>query len=459
MKFNPGSVRIFRFTHYTFEEDEGTAYFHYAFDNTHSFTEQIVFPGAKLPLDPRRRADLHRVLRQLHLVAGISYYKAAVPPRILVETGALTENTAAFMEELYLHGLGEFAWRNGLDLAGRVRFPFSEAERLETGKRRRTEKIIVPVGGGKDSVVSIEVLKAAGKAVTLFSVGSPPAIREVAAQAGLPHICVTRRLDPRLFELNARGALNGHVPISAIIAFILAAAAVLYNFDTAVMSNERSANTGNMKRGDFEINHQYSKSLAFERQVSKQFESLLPGFRYFSLLRPLSELDIARLFSRSQKYHAVFSSCNANYKIHQSAQHEGKWCLQCPKCRFVFLSLAPFLTKQRLLAIFGKNLLDDATQQAGFDALIGRGSHKPFECVGEIEESLAAFFLIAKNPQWREDRIVRRFAKEVLPGLDNPEQLVQNALTPTRDHLVPEEFSNFLNAYRGRSSDEGLYEL
>lgn len=446
MSFVPASIRCFRFIGYRFDEASATASFDYAFDDAHYFTEQLSFPGARL--EPSRQAALDRVLRELHLVAGISYYKAAVPPEIRVESGPLDRDTANFLETLYLHGLGEFAFRNGLDLRGRIRFPVESGEAPASAAAVAPGKgILLPLGGGKDSLVSLDILRAAGQAVTLFSVGNPPVIRAVAERAGLPHRVVQRSLSPALLELNRQGAFNGHVPISAIIAYILAASALLYGFDTVVMSNERSAEVGNLRLGDFEVNHQYSKSLAFERAVSRRFALLTPGLRYFSLLRPLSELDIARLFARNSTFDTVFSSCNGNYKLHGQAQ-SSRWCCDCPKCRFVFLALAPFMDKKRLIGIFGHNLLDDAAQQAGFWELIGHGGHKPFECVGEIEESLAAFYLLAQRPEWRETLLVGRFAGEILPGLDAPEKLLEDALSLSSRHAVPAEFMAMLEAYR-----------
>lgn len=444
MQFSPETVASFRFIGYRFDEARGCARLDYGFDDRLVFTEEICFPGANLPLDAPRRAALQRVLRQLHLVAGLSYYKAAVPAEIRIETAPLDAANAAFLEKLYLNGLGEFAYRNSLDLRGRMRFPVQAEAAPPPAEAILPRRTVVPIGGGKDSLVSVELLRAAGQAVELISVGNPPIIAATAARSGLPHVRIQRRLSPLLFELNQQGAYNGHVPISAIIAYILAAAAILYGFDTVVMSNERSANTGNLVRDGFEVNHQYSKSLAFERDVQAQFAWLLPGFRYFSLLRPWSELMIAQRFAGLEAYHAVFSSCNANFRIHQDAGRG--WCLDCPKCRFVFLALAPFMEKSQLLAIFGKNLLDEPSQRAGFRALLGVDAHKPFECVGEVEESTAALYLLSQQQAWRGDALVEDFRQHVLPRLDNPEALVKKQLSASEMHAIPEEFLPVLDS-------------
>jgi UDP-N-acetyl-alpha-D-muramoyl-L-alanyl-L-glutamate epimerase len=445
MSFQPAAIRCFRFCAYEFCETAQTVSLHYAFDDSHYFCETLHFPGALIPLNDARRAALTRIMHELHLVAGISYYKAALPPQLKIETALPSPVAAAFLENLYLHGLGEFAYRNGLNV--RIHFPANaEAAQQAAPPPCLPAGTVVPVGGGKDSLVSVEILRAAGHPCRAIAVGSAPTLATVAARTGLPYLNISRRLDPLLFQLNQTGAYNGHVPISAILAYVLALAAILYGFDTIVMSNERSANVGNLYRDGIEVNHQYSKSADFEAQVQARFAALLPGLRYFSLLRAWSELEIARSFARNPRYDDVFSSCNSAYKIQQ--QPTARWCLDCPKCRFVFLSLAPFMPKARLLAIFSANLLDDPAQIPGFDALLGYGADKPFECVGEIEESRAAFYALAQQPDWRNDSLVVRFRDLILPTLDAPAALLEQALTPQPAPLIPPEFTAMLYAYR-----------
>lgn len=448
MNFSPQSVKTFHFTKYEFNILTGLLKLHYAFDNEWFFTEEMVFLGIDRPLPPIKRQALDRVFHHLHLVAGISYYKAALPQKIHIDTKPISEKTAHFLNKLYLNGLGEFAYQNNLDLRGRIQFPFVNQTTNSQIYYPLPRQTVVPIGGGKDSIVTIEILKHAQESFRLFSVGNPRIIQNVAAISGFPHISVQRRLSPQLLELNKQGAFNGHVPISAIIAYILAASAILYGFDTVIMSNERSANVGNLIHNGFEVNHQYSKSLQFEKDVSEEFADLLPNFRYFSLLRPLSELEITRLFSHFPKYHAVFSSCNRNYAYASPNTLQSNWCLNCPKCRFVFLALAPFLEKSQLLTIFGKNLLDDITQQDGFDGLIGYQAHKPFECVGETEESLVAFYLLSQHQDWKNDALITRFQREILPQIKHPTHFVKTIFENNPHHQLPREFEQMLMTFR-----------
>ena len=182
---------------------------------------------------------------------------------------------------------------------------------------------------------------------------------------------------------------------------------------------------------------QESKSWAFERDFSAHLRSHVgQDVNYFSLIRPFSELAVARQFARIDHYDAYFSSCNRNFHLlgERPAQ---RWCGVCPKCHFVFLALAPFMPKPRLMGIFGRNLLDEPDQAAGFDALLEFQDHKPFECVGEGRESRAAMAALAANPSWREDALVARFAREILPQLETVDLMLEPLLEPSDDHGIP----------------------
>jgi hypothetical protein len=442
--FDPGSIRRFRFVDRRFDPSSATVSLEYALDDRVRFLEEITFPGARAPSDAAGRAALERSVEALHIAAGVSYYKAAAPPEIVLERGSLSPAAAGFFRELYLHGLGEFAYRNQVDLSDRLDFPARGGDRqaIELSLPRRTA---VPVGGGKDSVVTIEALRSAGEPMVLFSVGDFGPIRRTAAVAGGDRWIVERRISPRLLELNRHGALNGHVPVSAVIAFILATAAVLYGFDAAALSNERSADEPELVWRGQAINHEYSKGMEFERAADRLMGGeLVAGFRYFSLLRPLSELSIAALFARHEAYLPVFRSCNAAFRL-ADERRAASWCRQCPKCRFVFLILAAFLDRRALVAIFGGDLLRDEEQAAGYAELLGLGEHRPFECVGGEEESLAALALLAASPEWRDAAIVRRFEPQ-LPDLAGRRGLVQRVLTPAPEHGVPGRLSPVLAA-------------
>ena len=446
--FDPGAVRAFRFLDCRFDANTGEAGLDYAFDDGPVMTEVLRFPGAPFALDDVRAAAVRRALRLLHLVAGVSYYKAAVPPEIRIEAYDIDAGTAALLTSIYENGLGEFAYRNGLSLRGKIVFP-ARAGAAAAPAAGLSEHAVVAIGGGKDSLVSIEALRAAGVAQTVTWFGGSPLIAACAARTGLPTLNIGRALSPLLFELNRRGALNGHIPVTAVNSAILALAALLHGHDQVVFSNERSASYGSLIPGTGEVNHQWSKGWDFERDFAAHLRShVAADLRYYSLLRPFSELAVARQFARIDHYDAYFSSCNRNFHLlgERPAQ---RWCGVCPKCHFVFLALAPFMPKPRLMGIFGRNLLDEADQAPGFDALMEYRDHKPFECVGEGRESRAAMELLANSAAWREDALVKRYAREIRPQLEPSERGLASLLEPSDDHGIPDALWERLRANFG----------
>ena len=440
---DPRNAKAFRFVRNTYSD--GVAELVYAFDDGPELIERITFPGGPPPALGREMA-FDAALKLLHLIAGVSYFKAGVPPTIVVDDGALDSDTAAFMSGVYVNGLAEFAYHNQLDLRGKIRYPSTATMAVSANSASLPRRTLVPIGGGKDSLVTVEILKRSGEPATAVWVGDSALIAACSARTGLPTLNIRRQLAPELFELNRLGALNGHIPVTAINSAILMCAAILYGYDAIVFSNERSASAATLEYDGQSVNHQWSKGIDFERALRKYTKShIASDLDYFSLLRPLSELAVTRAFARETMYDDVFSSCNRNFRI-RGEKPSDRWCGQCPKCHFVFLALAPFVAKPRLLGIFGRNLLDEASLAPGFDALLEYKNHKPFECVGEGRESRAAMFALTRRPEWREDALVARFADEILPQLDRGALAIEPQLTPGGDHFIPDRLANALDA-------------
>ncbi|HEY4895793.1 MAG TPA: hypothetical protein VII01_06865 [Solirubrobacteraceae bacterium] len=446
-RVDPASFGAFRFLSRELDA-HGHVTLRYALDNRLAFVEEFDVPIER----PLGDAELDRVqglLSLLHWVAGVSYYKVAAPPLVSCESGAPGPRAAALLEALYSEGLGEFAFSNGLASLPRPQFasaPIVEAAR--GSDRDEPRRLLVPVGGGKDSAVAIEIARSSGRDVALFSVGDAPPIARTVAVAGLPHLLARRRLDPGLAALNRAGALNGHVPITAIVSCVALLSAALNGRDAVAMANERSASSGNLTWDGVDVNHQFSKSLRAERLLSAAAEEAGGGVRIFSLLRPASELAIARAFSRIEAYHPAFTSCNAIFRI-DPALRAASWCCDCPKCRFVYLALAPFSTPEHMSAIFGRDLLADESQFEGFALLTATGGHKPFECVGEEQESIAAIRLLAEHPRWRGHTVLRRLADEVLAGLPPEAGDPDEVLALGEEHEVPAALIDDVRAFLG----------
>ncbi|WAW96661.1 endonuclease domain-containing protein [Xanthomonas citri pv. malvacearum] len=435
--FDKHQMSTFRFVRCALDVQTGVATLVYAFDQGPELVETVAVPGAPFVLEGAQATAVQQALRLLHLIAGVSYFKAAVPPNIAIDSYSIDAETAALVESVYLQGLGEFAYRNGLNLHGKIHFPVAAQASDAAPAVGLREHALVAIGGGKDSLVSIEALRQAGVAQTVSWIGGSQLIRACAERTGLPVLNIGRVLAPELFELNRQGAWNGHIPVTAVNSAILVLAALLNGIDQVVFSNERSASYGSQIPGTGEVNHQWSKGWAFEQAFGDYLQrQVAVDLRYYSLLRPLSELAVARQFAKTDHYDAHFSSCNRNFHI-MGERPVHRWCGVCPKCHFVFLALAPFMPKTRLVNIFGRNLLDDATQAGGYDALLEFQDHKPFECVGEGRESRAAMAVLASRAEWKEDALVKRFIRDIQPQLDSNDLQVEPLMAIDGEHRIP----------------------
>lgn len=452
-EFKHRQAKCFSFSGYQYDAASGVATLTYIVDGQ-TLQEIITFPWAPWPVDASRQAAFFQALELLHLIAGVSYYKAGLAQRIDPGESRIDRVMAGFLNELYLKGLGEFAYINQLDLSGLINFEVNIRQTpgagLPSGCRSRLldlpERALVAMGGGKDSLVCLQMIRDAGVVVQPVCVGGSDLIGETVKATDLPLIRIQRVLSSTLTEMNANGAWNGHVPVTAIHSAILLCAGLLYGYRYIIFANESSANEATLQdRQGKEVNHQYSKSIAFERAFREVIDKRVsPAIEYFSLLRPFSEIAITRLFSKMTEFHAVFSSCNRNF--HQDGSHiEGRWCQDCPKCRFAALALAPFMSPGQLMAIQGSDLLDQEKQLPGFKALCGLGDHKPFECVGSIAESRAAMKFLTKNPMWQAKHIVAELA-----GYPEIRQSGELELQPDfeAEHYIPVAIMAKLNAFQ-----------
>ncbi|WP_426511257.1 hypothetical protein ACPPVO_11920 [Dactylosporangium sp. McL0621] len=429
-------VEALRFPGREFDSATGVARFHYALGDL-VLTETIDFgPPAVEP------EALGRVLDLLYVAASTSYYKIAAPRRVELGDLALAEGALPWVRALYHDGLGEFAYRNKLEYVLDLPIDAPSTAPAPGWEHVPSGPPLAAVGGGKDSIVSMEALHLAGLDPVLFSVNPNAIIKSVMAVSPQPVRTVQRRLDPRMRELNESGAYNGHIPVTAINSLIAVAASLMHGLGPVVMSNESSASVPNLSWLGRDINHQWSKGLPAERHLR---DALLAhaGLRdaYFSLLRGLSELHIAGLFAKFTAYDEVVTSCNAAFKLRDASD---RWCGHCPKCRFVFLALAPFTGRERLVHIFGANVFTDMSQLEGYRELMGLTAHKPFECVGEIEESLVALRLLTEHPDWHDAPIVAALTAE-LPSLPSDAE-VEAAFKGDAPNVVPPRYLEALNA-------------
>lgn len=404
--------------------------------------ETLTLPDA-LPAPSATDPVVRALLDGMHRAFGVSYFKACVPGVVVAPPAA--EEDASFWNTLYGEGMGEFWYRNDLDPERRGRFPGGGPEAALVTLPARPERALVLAGGGKDSAVACEIVRHAGVPVDAFSLGDNAWIRRSVEAMGLPHLVVLRAIDPRLFELNRRGAWNGHVPISACIAFLAQLVAHLGGHDAVLVANERSADEGNVSWRGLDVNHQWSKTLRFERAFQAWWQRRFEGGpTYFSILRPLSELRIAHALAQHPRYVESFTSCNTNFRQGTTGA-AARWCGRCPKCVFVALMLAPHVSDATVETIFGRDLLAEPENLAMLEALVGVRGQKPFECVGTPDESLAALARLAEQ-----DRLTApaRALLGAAPSFD-PAAGWAHAMAPSGPHAMPPRWERRLHAYLG----------
>jgi UDP-N-acetyl-alpha-D-muramoyl-L-alanyl-L-glutamate epimerase len=441
---------VFRYESFATDAERGLLTCRYSLDGR-EFTERVTLaPGPGWHTGAARAAS-----RLMFLLAGVSYYKTSAPPVIDLGQTVLTEEELAFLRAFYTDGLAEFAYRNELDLSSlRIEGVPARGDDFPGAPRSWAEaappipaapRALVPFGGGIDSIVVVERVRRLADAA-LFVVSRPgdsfDAIEAPAAVSGLPVVRAEREIDPQLLRSAELGFLNGHVPVTGILSAIAVLAAVLDDRDAVVMSNEWSASIPTREYQGRPVNHQYSKSEAFEagfRDVLAQAGPPMP--EYFSWLRDRTELWVGREFAALPQYHGSFRSCNKAF-YSDRARRLGHWCGQCDKCCFIDLVLAPFLPAEALRQIFApsREPLEDPALAAKFLALLGAGA-KPFECVGEVGECRAAVLLAARRDD-RDQRtgpvLLKDLAAEVASWPDAPsEEEAAAMLRPVGRTFIP----------------------
>ena len=427
------------------DPDTGQVKLNYRLDDEH-FTETFFMPPGRCASRLRQQA-LDNALDALHWIAGVSYFKAFCPPRFEATQRVPTPAQGQWLDQIYREGLAEFAHHQGLD---RTQFPpaprcASDGETANADSLGLGSVILLPLGGGKDSLVAWRRLVDQGFGGQIMSVqiGQAPAIQSLAqsmvARGDVTkHWVIARQLDPKLQALNARGAMNGHVPITAINTAALTVLAILLDAHWVVFANERSADEPTlMDASNRPVNHQFSKSWGFEQLWADWVARYIAqDLRVFSILRARTELSIAKTFATMPTYHGEFSSCNRNFHIDPKKRARTRWCGACPKCRFVYLVLAVWMTPAELVAIFGRDLLADEHAIDGFNQLLALDGHKPFECVGQADEARCAIQSLSRSDRWASHAVVAALAPKLASVTVPP---IDTLLAIQSPHALPSE--------------------
>ena len=436
----------FIFQKYKLDKSKNQIRFYYSLDDKINFVDVLRLDLQSIDWKKINNKLLDNILFNLHLIIGISYWKTYCAPEFIIKTGVLNKKQADFWNKIYAKGLGEFYYKNKIDFRNLINFPYKNIKNKPI-KFNLKNRSLVPFGGGKDSIVTAELLKKADYDFTLINLRDSKIQKDTAKIVNKERIVIDRIMDKKLLKLNKLGCYNGHVPMSAIFSFTALLAGILHNYKYIIFSNEQSANFGNIKYLGQKINHQYSKSLEFEKDFSSYIHKFItPSIDYFSLLRPFFELKIAELFSKHKKYFPAFSSCNKNFIINKKMKKQ--WCGRCAKCAFVFSQLSAFISKKELIKIFKKNLYADKSLLNIYKELLGVKNIKPFDCVGTSNEVKAAMYLALQKKEFDNDFILKYFNNKILPKIKAPKKLVGNILLTRGRHNIHKNFQNIINKPR-----------
>jgi UDP-N-acetyl-alpha-D-muramoyl-L-alanyl-L-glutamate epimerase len=399
-----------------------------------------------------KKEVLDNLVFHIGLSEMVSYWKAVCSPEIIIKAGYLNNKQLSWWHKQILAGMGEYFFENQINFTSpnflSIKNEANSQYSHNIFKDNLDNKVIVPVGGGKDSLVTLGAIKKSHFRVNSLILNNNRQV-EIANKssevAGFHKpIVIERFLDKNLIDLPKEKYLNGHTPFSLYLAFVSVLAAVIFNYKYIALSNETSANEESVVYLGRKINHQYSKSFEFEKDFNGYSgEYLAKEVKYFSFLRPLHEIQIVRLFAKHREFYKSFSSCNISL-----AKNNIGWCSSCSKCLFVFVMLYPFVSLGDIVEIFGINLLDQASFLSELESLVGMSDQKPFECVGTKEEVKIGLYLSwQKNKELGVEQpvLLNYFENEIMTKEQNWQQRANNLLNSwNSNNLLPPEFGEIL---------------
>lgn len=397
----------------------------------------------KARIDKLGKIALSNLIFNMGLAEMPSYWKAACPPRIIIRAGYLDKTQISFWRDL-ISNMGQFFYENKLPFMK----PVFEVAAPKPGKtatlaKRFSPRYLVPLGGGKDSLVALEILRDLKKETATFTLNANAPLKNVVKVANAKNIFVERKIDRTLVELNELGYLNGHTPFSSVLAVLGVGLAAMFDFRYVAISQERSSNEGNVEYLGKDINHQYSKTFKFEnkfREYSKKY--LAKNIEYFSFLRPLYEVQISKIFARHPKYFDSFLSCNKPFTIAAREAGATGWCGECSKCLSVFSMLYPFIGKEKAIEIFGVDLFENKKLLPLMLGLLGESETKPMECVGTFEEMRAAFYFSSRNNAADKSYLLDYFRQNIAPKYPRIAAQSEKILTSwTNKHNLPKSMA------------------
>jgi UDP-N-acetyl-alpha-D-muramoyl-L-alanyl-L-glutamate epimerase len=436
----------FRYLDFSIQPDKKTVLFNYELtheDIVHQLTETLVFPNP-IPIHAANG------LRALHIALGISYYKIFVPPT-LKQPYEMDQNEADFWNDVFQNGLGEFLYVNKLSKDMIAQFKEQDGQEFEPFKNGGlASSALLGIGGGKDSIVAGEMLKKVGVELSGFVMATGEQLGQSKSVADVMNIhlhAIGRTLAPELMNLQMEpGAYRGHVPISLIFGLVGVVVALSQNSSMVIVANESSASIPTAEWEGNAVNHQWSKSFGFEKSLQAYVRQYIASdVTYFSAIRPLTSVAVAKKFANYPEYFEVFTSDNFVFRVDPSRRPNGRWSLESPKSLSSFILLSPWLSETDMLRTFGQNFLDEANLEALFKELVGLEGHPPLDCVGTVEELVLSLNLCFEQKKFVNTRLMKLAeSRDVIQDKDW-QCVLDNMLKPQPDAAFPDELRTKLD--------------
>jgi UDP-N-acetyl-alpha-D-muramoyl-L-alanyl-L-glutamate epimerase len=453
-------ARRFTFGSYKLDTERSTITFNYEVEleagGRESYVDVLEFSDARPEMWAQIPSSLLKsLLETLCVMIGINYWKIHCAPEMKIEGFSLTKKQAEFWNTVYTKGLGEYFYRSRKDFRGLISFPFTDTSPSDAAAPfPRRDRALLAQGGGKDSIVSAELLREAGMPFDVFVLGTTLMQERAVRAIGASLVRVRRRPDEVLRTLRQSRKLEPGYPSVTTQLFVAVLAAALYDYRYVIFSNEQSADIPNTTYLGLEVNHQWSKSREAELLVRDYVAShITPDIAPFSLIRQCTEIAMVRRFAAYPNYFFAFSSCNANFTVSDAtaAARDGRsyWCNACPKCAFIFSCLSAFLPKETVLDIFGADLYANPSLLPIFSALLGIEGMKPFECVGTPHEMIVAMHRAHIIGSYEGD-VAMTLYRRYFPDDEGIEEMEKEVFMLQGESTVPQEFPHINFSLRPR---------
>jgi hypothetical protein len=403
------------------------------------------------PVPLKDSPEQTRSLRALHLALGVSYYKTFLQP-VIVHPYAMDEAEAFFWNKAWRNGLGEFLYNNQLSADKIAKFSPQDGQRYEGTTESTAEGALLGIGGGKDSIVAGELLKASNVPLTGFVMATGEQLGQaglVSQAMGVPLHAVNRQLDRKVSELGRMpDGYRGHVPISLIFGLVGTALAIATDTAYVVVANEASASIPRITWNDQAVNHQWSKSFESEQALQVYIQtSVAANITYFSAVRQLTSIGVAKLFANFPQYFGVFTSDNTVFRIDPNRRPPGRWSLESPKSLSSYLLLAPWLSDEDVHRIFTIDFLNASSLAKLFLELTGVEGEPPLDCVGTVDELVLSVNLLARGGRYG-DTVLMKLAKDSGVIHDGDwQQTLQTLLQLQPDQALPADLYESITTY------------